>query len=174
MLSCFQSSRKRKGKHVGSNSQLKNKNKKKEQGLIGKEKEHDPTLNELRGAVVNSNGAGSSQEGGEGIGSEGGNARPNGLLRVTRKNKEGCVGGAKRRKSATERYIPDETITTNNQITIATDQNETPDLDIVRILKPVEVSNSITNNGQESLVTFSALRFVLSLHFGQFLSLYSL
>ncbi|KAJ4871113.1 Chromo domain-containing protein LHP1 [Raphanus sativus] len=130
-------SRKRKGKH---------------------EKEHDPTLNELRGAVVNSNGAGSSQEGGEGIGSEGGNARPNGLLRVTRKNKEGCVGGAKRRKSATERYIPDETITTNNQITIATDQNETPDLDIVRILKPVEVSNSITNNGQESLVTFSALR----------------
>ncbi|KAG2270893.1 hypothetical protein Bca52824_065448 [Brassica carinata] len=62
-----------------------------------------------------------------------------------------------------KRYIPDET-TSNNQITKAADQNGTPDLDIVRIIKAVVGggrdwgSTYITNNGQDSLVTFSSLR----------------
>ena len=169
LLSCFQSlkkaDKKRKSQYGGSNSQSK---KKQQQPLTSTppdaSERTDPTLNELRGPpVINSDGAGSSQEGGEGIGSEGDNARTNGLLEGKRKEKSG-VRGAKRRKSIAKKYtIPDETTTSNNQPTTATDQNETPNLDIVRIIKPVEVITSITNNVQDSLVTFSVQRFVVSL-----------
>ncbi|KAF8085433.1 hypothetical protein N665_0667s0029 [Sinapis alba] len=128
--------KKRKGKSGGSNSQLKKKKKKQVEAT-----------NEVRGPVINSDGAGSSQEaGGEGIGGSEGddNARTNGLLKVKPKKKSG-VRGAKRRKSGiVKRYIPDETTTSN--------------LDIVRIIMPMEVSTSTTNNGQDSLVTFSAMR----------------
>ncbi|RID68631.1 hypothetical protein BRARA_C00778 [Brassica rapa] len=152
--------KKRKSQYGGSNSQSK---KKQQQPLTSTppdaSERTDPTLNELRGPpVINSDGAGSSQEGGEGIGSEGDNARTNGLLEGKRKEKSG-VRGAKRRKSIAKKYtIPDETTTSNNQPTAATDQNETPNLDIVRIIKPVEVITSITNNVQDSLVTFSVQR----------------
>ncbi|KAF2555228.1 hypothetical protein F2Q68_00016688 [Brassica cretica] len=55
-----------------------------------------------------------------------------------------------------KRYIPDETLS-NNQTTKAADQNGTPDLDIVRIIKAV-VSERDTRLGHHSLVTFSSLR----------------
>ncbi|KAL0843242.1 hypothetical protein Bca101_016487 [Brassica carinata] len=158
---------KRKGEDEGSNSQSKKKQQRLTKGtsqvaLNGEEKEYDPTLNELRGQVVNSNGAGSSQEGGgEGIGSEGGdNARTNGVLMGKRKEKKGGVSGVMRRKSfIVKRYIRDETTTSNKNLTTGTDdQNGTPELDIVRIIKAVAVSTSITDDGHGSLVTFLALR----------------
>ncbi|CAH2072501.1 unnamed protein product [Thlaspi arvense] len=95
--------------------------------LVEEEKEYDPTLNELRGPVVNSNGAGCSH-GGD-IGSEGDNVRPNGLLKVYPKevDKNSRFIGAKRRKSGSvKRFTQDET--TSNNHTAATDQNVTPDL----------------------------------------------
>lgn len=78
MLSCFQSLRpgkavkKRKGQYGGCNSQLNKK--KNQQGLASTSddasEKTDPTLNELWGPV---------------IGSEGDSARTNGLLKVKRK-----------------------------------------------------------------------------------------
>ncbi|KAG2300278.1 hypothetical protein Bca4012_011867 [Brassica carinata] len=155
------------------------------------EKDYDPTLSELRGPVVNSNG------GGGGIGTEGGdNVRPNGLLKVYPKN-SGFIGAKRRKSGSVKRFKQDESTSNNNnnnnQTTAATDQNagtqelatldsfggvarignEYPgvlennnlsqkskmeELDIAKILKPVKFSSSVTNNVQDVLVTFLALR----------------
>lgn len=130
-------------------------------------KEYDPTLNELRGP---------------GIGCEGDSVRANGFLKEFDKN-SGFIG-AKRRKSGSVKRFKQDGTTSNNNNNHTTDQNLTPDLDsfgrmvephhnnnlsqkskaeeldIVRIIKPVRFSSSITNNVQDALVTFSALRFV--------------
>ncbi|KAG7602613.1 Chromo domain-containing protein LHP1 [Arabidopsis thaliana] len=159
--------------------------------LIDNEKEYDPTLNELRGPVNNSNGAGCSQGGG--IGSEGDNVRPNGLLKVYPKelDKNSRFIGAKRRKSGSVKRFKQDGSTSNNH-TAPTDQNLTPDLttldsfgriarmgneypgvmencnlsqktkieelDITKILKPMSFTASVSDNVQEVLVTFLALR----------------
>ncbi|EOA20620.1 hypothetical protein CARUB_v10000932mg [Capsella rubella] len=159
--------------------------------LIEDEKEYDPTLNELRGPVNNSNGAGCSQ--GVGIGSEGDNVRPNGLLKVYPKelDKNSRFIGAKRRKSGSVKRFKQDGSTSNNHTT-PTDQNLTPDLttldsfgriarlgneypgvmennnlsqktkieelDITKILKPMSFSASVSDNVQDVLVTFLALR----------------
>ncbi|KAJ0243731.1 Chromo domain-containing protein LHP1 [Hirschfeldia incana] len=152
------------------------------------EKDYDPTLNELRGPVVNSNG---------GVGSDGGeNVRPNGLLKVYPKN-SGFIGAKRRKSGSVKRFKHDASTSNNNnnhQTTGATDQNAgTPELgaldsfggvarigneypgalennnnlsqkskmeelDIAKILKPVKFSSSVTNNVQDVLVTFLALR----------------
>lgn len=170
LLSCFQSlkkaDKKRKSQYGGSNSQSKKKKQQKRLTSTSHDASErtDPTLNELKGQVTNSDGSGSSQEGEAAIGSEGDNARTNDLLKGKRKEKSGVRGVKRRKASIVKKYmIPDETTTSNNQTTTATDQNETPNLDIVRIIKPVEVITSITNNVQDSLVTFSVQRFVVSL-----------
>ncbi|XP_010453971.1 PREDICTED: chromo domain-containing protein LHP1 isoform X1 [Camelina sativa] len=159
--------------------------------LVEDEKEYDPTLNELRGPVNNSNGAGCSQGGG--IGSEGDNVRPNGLLKVYPKelDKNSRFIGAKRRKSGSVKRFKQDGSTSNNHTT-PTDQNLTQDLttldsfgriarmgneypgvmennnlsqktkieelDITKILKPMSFSASVSDNVQDVLVTFSALR----------------
>lgn len=169
-------------------------------GLIEEEKDYDPTLNELRGPISNSNGAGCSQGGG--IGSEGDNGRPNGLLKVYPKefDKNSRFIGAKRRKSGSVKRFKQDGSTSNNH-TATTDQNLTQDLttldsfgriarigneypgvlennnlsqktkteelDILKILKPMSFSASVSDNVQDVLVTFLALRFV-SLFVGQF------
>ncbi|ESQ41764.1 hypothetical protein EUTSA_v10013571mg [Eutrema salsugineum] len=156
--------------------------------LVEEEKEYDPTLNELRGPVVNSNGAGCPQGGG--IGSEGDNVRPNGLLKVYPKELD-KNRGAKRRKSGSVKRFKQDASTSNNHTT-TTDQDVTPELAtldsfgriarigneypgvlennslsqkskteelaIIKILKPVKFSASVTDNVQDVLVTFSALR----------------
>ncbi|CAN7121523.1 unnamed protein product [Brassica rapa subsp. narinosa] len=128
-------------------------------------KEYDPTLNELRGP---------------GIGCEGDSVRANGFLKEFDKN-SGFIG-AKRRKSGSVKRFKQDGTTSNNNNNHTTDQNLTPDLDsfgrmvephhnnnlsqkskaeeldIVRIIKPVRFSSSITNNVQDALVTFLALR----------------
>ncbi|CAN8300351.1 unnamed protein product [Cochlearia groenlandica] len=160
-------------------------------GLVEVEKEYDPTLNELRGPVNNSNGVGCSQGGG--IGAESDNVRPNGFLKVypkeLDKNSRGI--GAKRRKSGSVIKFKQDGSTTSNNHTVAADQNLAPDLttldsfdriarignegpgvlennnlsqkreeelDIAKILKPMRFSTSVSDNAQDVLVTFSALR----------------
>ncbi|KAL1195495.1 Chromo domain-containing protein LHP1 [Cardamine amara subsp. amara] len=159
--------------------------------LIEEEKEYDPTLNELRGPANNSNGAGCSQVGG--IGCEGDNVRPNGLLKVYPKelDKNSRFIGAKRRKSGSVKRFKQDGSTSNNQI-VTIDQNLTPDLttldsfgriarisneypgvlennnlsqktkteelEILKILKPMSFSASVSDNVQDVLVTFLALR----------------
>ncbi|XP_013627065.1 PREDICTED: chromo domain-containing protein LHP1-like [Brassica oleracea var. oleracea] len=153
--------KKRKSQYGGSNSQSKKKKQQKRLTSTSHDASErtDPTLNELKGQVTNSDGSGSSQEGEAAIGSEGDNARTNDLLKGKRKEKSGVRGVKRRKPSIVKKYmIPDETTTSNNQTITATDQNETPNLDIVRIIKPVEVITSITNNVQDSLVTFSVQR----------------
>uniref|UniRef100_A0A1J3K1G3 Chromo domain-containing protein LHP1 n=1 Tax=Noccaea caerulescens TaxID=107243 RepID=A0A1J3K1G3_NOCCA len=162
--------------------------------LVEEEKEYDPTLNELRGPVSNSNGvAGCSQVGG--VGSEGDNARPaNGLLKVYPKDhdKNSRFIGAKRRKSGSVKRFKQDASTSNNHTTITDHQNVTPELttldsfgriarigdeypgvsennnasqktkmeelDITKILKPMSFSTSVTDNAQDVMVTFLALR----------------
>ena len=147
-------------------------------GMVGEEKDYDPTLSELRGP--------------------GGvdNVRPNGLLKVYPKNSQFI--GAKRRKSGSVKRFKQDASTSNNNnnhtTTATNDQNVTQELatldsfggaarigneypgvlennnlsqkskveelDIAKILKPVKFSSSVTNNVQDVLVTFLALRFV--------------
>ncbi|CAN6864420.1 unnamed protein product [Brassica oleracea var. botrytis] len=145
-------------------------------GMVGEEKDYDPTLSELRGP--------------------GGvdNVRPNGLLKVYPKNSQFI--GAKRRKSGSVKRFKQDASTSNNNnnhtTTATNDQNVTQELatldsfggvarigneypgvlennnlsqkskveelDIAKILKPVKFSSSVTNNVQDVLVTFLALR----------------
>ena len=168
-------------------------------GMVGEEKDYDPTLSELRGPVVNSNGAaGCSQGGGGGID----NVRPNGLLKVYPKNSCGVIGAKRRKSGSVKRFKQDASTSNNNNsnnhtTTATNDQNVTQELatldsfggvarigneypgvlennnlsqkskveelDIAKILKPVKFSSSVTNNVQDVLVTFLALRFVSSL-----------
>ncbi|CAA7061462.1 unnamed protein product [Microthlaspi erraticum] len=101
-----------------------------EVGLVEEEKEYDPTLNELRGPVNNSNGvAGGSQVGG--VGSEGDNVRPaNGLLKVYPKDldKNSRFIGAKRRKSGSVKRFKQDASTSNNHTTVMDHQNVAPEL----------------------------------------------
>ncbi|XP_018446134.1 chromo domain-containing protein LHP1-like [Raphanus sativus] len=152
------------------------------------EKDYDPTLSELRGPVINSNGGGG--EGGD-------NVRPNGLLKVYPKN-SGFIGAKRRKSGSVKRFKQDASTSNNNNknhTTAGTGQNagtqelaeldsfggvarignEYPpgvlendnnlsqkskmeELDIAKILKPVKFSSSVTNNVQDVLVTFLALR----------------
>ncbi|CAH8320210.1 unnamed protein product [Eruca vesicaria subsp. sativa] len=148
--------------------------------LVEVEKEYDPTLNELMGPVIDSNGAGCSQVGGE----EGDNVRANGFLKVYPKE-FGFIGAKRRKSGSVKRFKQEETTTSNNNnhTTASTDHNLTPEsrigneyqpgvlennnlsqkskveeLDIVRIIKPVRFSSSITDSVQDALVTFSVLR----------------
>ncbi|CAN6872545.1 unnamed protein product, partial [Brassica oleracea] len=160
-------------------------------GMVGEEKDYDPTLSELRGPVINSNGAAGCSQGGGGID----NVRPNGLLKVYPKNSQFI--GAKRRKSGSVKRFKQDASTSNNNnnnhtTTATNDQNVTQELatldsfggvarigneypgvlennnlsqkskveelDIAKILKPVKFSSSVTNNVQDVLVTFLALR----------------
>ncbi|CAH8380975.1 unnamed protein product [Eruca vesicaria subsp. sativa] len=156
-------------------------------GMVGEEKDYDPTLSELRGPVINSNGAGCSQ-------GEGDNVRPNGLLKVYRSENSQFIGAKRRKSGSVKRFKQDASTSNNNNNTTAnTDQNETQELgtldsfgrvarigneyppgvlennnlsqkskveelDITKILKPVKFSLSVTNNVQDVLVTFLALR----------------
>ncbi|KAG2279783.1 hypothetical protein Bca52824_051003 [Brassica carinata] len=134
-------------------------------------KEYDPTQNELRGP------------GGDNV-RENGFLK----VYPKEFDKDSRFIGAKRRKSGSvKRFKQDGTTSNNNNnnhTTTATtaDQNLTPnldsfgrmvephhnnnlsqkskveELDIVRIIQPVRFSSSITNNVQDALVTFSALR----------------
>ncbi|XP_048624173.1 chromo domain-containing protein LHP1-like [Brassica napus] len=166
-------------------------NSKRSVGMETEEKDYDPTLSELMGPVVNSNGTAECSQGGRGID----NVRPNGLLKVYPKNSQFI--GAKRRKSGSVKRFKQDASTSNNNnnnhtTTAATDQNVTQELatldsfggvarigneypgvlennnlsqkikmeelDIAKILKPVKFSSSVTNNVQDVLVTFLALR----------------
>ncbi|KFK25993.1 terminal flower 2 protein [Arabis alpina] len=152
--------------------------------LMEEEKDYDPTLNELRGPINNNNGAGCSQGGGGGIGSEGDNVRTNGLLKVYPKelDKDSRFIGAKRRKSGSVKRFKQDASTSNNNHITTTEQNVTPDTmigneypgvlennnlsqktnvevwNILKILKPMSFASSFSNNTQEVLVTFLVLR----------------
>ncbi|CDY38452.1 BnaA10g17060D [Brassica napus] len=152
-------------------------------GMVGEEKDYDPTLSELRGPVINRGGID--------------NVRPNGLLKVYPKNSCGVIGAKRRKSGSVKRFKQDASTSNNNNsnnhtTTATNDQNVTQELatldsfggvarigneypgvlennnlsqkskveelDIAKILKPVKFSSSVTNNVQDVLVTFLALR----------------
>ncbi|KAJ0231500.1 Chromo domain-containing protein LHP1 [Hirschfeldia incana] len=150
--------------------------------LVEVEKEYDPTLNELRGPGNGSEGDNVRANGflkvypkefDKNSGFIGAKRRKSGSVR--RFKQDGTVSNNNNHITATtpdQNQTPELTTLDSfgrparigNEYTGALENNnlsqksKVEELDIVRIIKPVRFSSSITNNVQDALVTFSALR----------------